>query len=228
MNASQTWPQISPVGLSGLLVRFGDKLDPVANTAAIACRAGLEAENWPEVAETASALASVILRIDLAVHDEAALMQRLASWLAARNWTDVALPEGRKLWSIPAVFGGVYGLPVWRVSARRKPLKTFPKPGCAFWLWASRRASHIWVSCPNVGTFRDKPVLQGRFRVARSFLPSVRSSYLQGHLRRAGDRSRKRVFSAVSQDPLRPGDEVRFVPVAEEDFEKPVWSEAIL
>ncbi len=238
VNASQTWPQISPVGLSGLLVRFGDKLDPVANTAAIACRAGLEAENWPEVAETASALASVILRIDLAIHDEAALMRRLASWLAARNWTDVALPEGRKLWSIPAVFGGVYGPQLAEVAGlagvseaqaiedvsetRLRVLALGFAPGQPYLGFLPER----WDIPRQTGVTGQVP--------GGAIVLAVRQIVLFAGASPTGWRQIAQTSFQCCQAgsaeplPLRPGDEVRFVPIAEEDFEKPVWSEAIL
>ncbi|WP_424970725.1 5-oxoprolinase subunit B family protein [Dinoroseobacter sp. S76] len=100
------WPQIRPVGVTGLLVSFGDSLTDRANRAALAFRASLEAERWAEVAETSSTLASCFVRFDPVTTDPEALEARLAGLLGARDWYGAAPPEGRKLWRIPCVFGG--------------------------------------------------------------------------------------------------------------------------
>lgn len=100
------WPQIRPVGVTGLLVSFGDSLTDRANRAALAFRASLEAERWAEVAETSSTLASCFVRFDPVTTDPEALEARLAGLLEARDWYGAAPPEGRKLWRIPCVFGG--------------------------------------------------------------------------------------------------------------------------
>ncbi|MEM1077282.1 MAG: allophanate hydrolase subunit 1 [Pseudomonadota bacterium] len=100
------WPQIRPVGVTGLLVSFGDSLTDRANRAALAFRASLEAERWAEVAETSSTLASCFVRFDPVTTDPEALEARLAGLLGARDWYGAAPPEGRKLWRIPCTFGG--------------------------------------------------------------------------------------------------------------------------
>ncbi|MFN6951180.1 MAG: carboxyltransferase domain-containing protein [Albidovulum sp.] len=98
--------QILPMGLSGLLVRFADRLDDGANRAALAFRAALEAAAPPGVEETAASIGAVFLRFDPAVTDAAALAATLAELLAARDWRAAPLPAGRRLWTVPAVFDG--------------------------------------------------------------------------------------------------------------------------
>lgn len=100
------WPQIRPVGVTGLLVSFGDTLSDPANRAALAFRAAVEAEGWAEVLETSCTLASCFVRFDPVETDPAPLEARLAALLASRDWTEAPFPEGRRLWRIPCVFGG--------------------------------------------------------------------------------------------------------------------------
>ena len=94
------------MGLAGLLVRFADRLDDAANRAALAFRAAVEAARPAGVEETAASLGSVFLRFDPGVTDHAALSAEVAALLAGRDWRAAALPAGRRLWTIPAVFDG--------------------------------------------------------------------------------------------------------------------------
>ena len=98
-------PQIRSVGLSGVLVTFGDKATDSANRAAIAFRMAVDALDWAEVDESSSTLVSAFFRVDLAQHSFAMLHDRLQEIVASQDWADAALPGGRTLWTIPAVFG---------------------------------------------------------------------------------------------------------------------------
>lgn len=102
------YPRVSTLGVTGLLVTFGDTLESGANHAALAFRAALEAEGWDEVTETATSLVSVGLRFDpLAIrHDE--MRAQVTELLKREDWYAAALPRGR-LWRIPAAFGGCHG-----------------------------------------------------------------------------------------------------------------------
>ncbi len=99
-------PEIVPLGLSGLLVRFAERLDEAANRAALALRAAVEAASPAGVEETAASLGSVFLRFDPAVTDHAALSADVAALLSGRDWRAAALPAGRRLWTVPAVLYG--------------------------------------------------------------------------------------------------------------------------
>lgn len=99
-------PKISSVGLNGVLVTFGDRATDAANRAAIAFRSAVDSQHWPEIAESSSTLVSSFFRVDLSVHRFEVLKDRLNGVLAAQDWSDAALPAGRTLWTIPAVFGG--------------------------------------------------------------------------------------------------------------------------
>ena len=99
-------PVIRSVGLNGLLVTFGDRATDAANRAAIAFRSAVDAHGWPEVGESSSTLVSAFFRVDLSEHRFDDMRARLEEVLATQDWNDVALPTGRALWTIPAVFGG--------------------------------------------------------------------------------------------------------------------------
>lgn len=98
-------PEVTTLGVDGLLVRFGASLCETANRAALAFRAALDVADLPGVVETTTSLTSVYLRLDIAQADHARLMAGLTDLLASRDWHDAHLPDGRRLWHVPAVFG---------------------------------------------------------------------------------------------------------------------------
>ena len=100
------WPRICTVGIDGLLVSFGDRLDEAANRAALAFRAALERDPPEGLEETATSLVSAYLRFDPLHADPATLRAELERRLAAEDWLSAPLPEGRRLWRIPTIFGG--------------------------------------------------------------------------------------------------------------------------
>jgi KipI family sensor histidine kinase inhibitor len=99
------WPKIRSVGLSGLLVTFGAAMSEPANRAAIAFRAAVDAQEWPEVSETSTSLISTFLQCDLSVIPAEVLMERLTTLLATQDWYAAPLPAGRTLWHVPTVYG---------------------------------------------------------------------------------------------------------------------------
>ena len=99
-------PQVRSVGLYGVLVTFGDRATDAANRAAIAFRSAVDAQGWPEVAESSSTLVSAFFRVDLSEVRYEMLRDRLLDLLHTRDWFAASLPDGRALWTIPAVFGG--------------------------------------------------------------------------------------------------------------------------
>lgn len=94
------------IGVDGVLVRFGAELSEHANRAALAFRAALEGESLPGIEETSTSLTSVYLRFALPLTDHAILRAALEELLESRDWYQADLPQGRRLWRVPAVFGG--------------------------------------------------------------------------------------------------------------------------
>lgn len=99
------FPRTNTVGLSGILVSFADAMSNAANRAALAFRAAVDGEDWPEVRETSMSLVSVYLMVDLVETDPEALTDRINALLSTRNWYEADLPQGRTLWHIPTVYG---------------------------------------------------------------------------------------------------------------------------
>lgn len=98
-----TYPRIVDVGLSGILVTFSDVLSEGANRAALALRARIDALNIEGVRETTTSLTSTFVVYDPHIIDQALLRAHLAN-LLLEDLSLATLPEGRRLWKIPAVF----------------------------------------------------------------------------------------------------------------------------
>ncbi len=107
--SEQTFPRIDPIGLDGLLVRFGDTLSEPANRAALAFRAALERETPDGVEECATSLVSTFVRFDPLAVPFAELATRLNRRLGGEDWYSAPLPGGRRLIRIPTVYGGDFG-----------------------------------------------------------------------------------------------------------------------
>jgi KipI family sensor histidine kinase inhibitor len=99
------WPLIRTVGLSGILISFSDKLSEPANRAALAFRAKIDAQDWPEVSETSTSLVSAFIQVDLAAIPFEAMKERLRDLIGDTDWFAAPLPEGRTLWHVPTVYG---------------------------------------------------------------------------------------------------------------------------
>ena len=104
-ETSADWPRIKTAGYDGFLISFADALNEPANRAALAFRAAIDAASWGEVAETSTSLVSAYLRFDPLAVDHATMAARLDALAASRDWFAAELPDGRKSWRIPAVFG---------------------------------------------------------------------------------------------------------------------------
>lgn len=98
-------PSIRLVGLSGLLVQFATSMSEPANRAAIAFRAAVNAQEWPEVHETSTSLVSTYISVDLVTVKPEGMIEKLQNLLAKQDWLNAPLPAGRTLWEIPTLYG---------------------------------------------------------------------------------------------------------------------------
>ncbi|WP_348646735.1 allophanate hydrolase subunit 1 [Aliiroseovarius sp. F47248L] len=104
VKTSET-PVVCTAGVDGMLVRFSDTLGEAANRAALAFKAAVEVARWDGVEETSSSLVSVYVRFDPIHLDHTTLHRQIKTLLGSCDWYAAQLPEGRRLWRIPAVFG---------------------------------------------------------------------------------------------------------------------------
>ena len=104
-KTEQNWPRIRTVGFDGMLVSFGDGLSEPANRAALAFRAAVEAAGWDGIEESATSLVSCFVRFDPLARGHDLVRADLSGLLAERDWYAADLPQGRRLWRIPAVWG---------------------------------------------------------------------------------------------------------------------------
>ncbi|MBE1285979.1 MAG: carboxyltransferase domain-containing protein [Rhodobacteraceae bacterium] len=99
------FPVIRTVGLSGMLVTFADRLTEAANRATLAFRSVVEHSLVEGVIETSTSLASVYVRFDPSLVSHSTIQGWLEGLLTKQNWYGADLPEGRRLWRVPTVYG---------------------------------------------------------------------------------------------------------------------------
>jgi len=105
MRADAPFPRIGRVGLDGLVVSFGETLSEPANRAALAFRAAVERATPKGVEESTTSLVSTFLRFDALRIEVGDLRAELQTLLNSRDWYGADLPEGRRFWRIPTVYG---------------------------------------------------------------------------------------------------------------------------
>ncbi|MGL4413448.1 5-oxoprolinase subunit B family protein [Roseinatronobacter monicus] len=222
-------PRISTLGVDGMLVSFGSTLSEAANRAALSFRAAVEAEGLMGVEETATSLTSAYLRLDLDHADHGSLRAKIETLLGSRDWYAAPLPQGRKLWRVPAVFGTDLA-PQLQEAAKLAGLT--PDAAITALCAAPLRVQTIGFAPgqPYLGELPpewDIPrqtgltarVPEGAVAVAirQMVLFSVATPTGWRHV----GQTALRLFNPDKPDPfiLRPGDEVQFQPVTREEFE---------
>lgn len=227
--AAPDWPVIRTLGVDGLLISFADRLSEAANRAALAFRADLERADRLGITETSTALASVYVRFDLRATDHAALIAKLKTLLDQRDWYQARLPEGRKRWRVPAVFGTDLA-PQLDEAAALAGLS--PEDAISSICAAPLRVQTIGFAPgqPYLGelppdwdiprqTGLTPQVPEGALAVAirQMVLFSVSTPTGWRHV----GQTALRLFRPDQPDPflLRPGDEVQFHPVRREELE---------
>ncbi|MCJ7871888.1 carboxyltransferase domain-containing protein [Phaeobacter sp. J2-8] len=108
MENAQGYPRVATMGVTAMLVTFGDTPQGGANRAARAFRAAVDAAGWNGVEETTVSLTSTMVSFDPLRISHAEIRLQIDRLLAERDWG--AVPNtGRRHWRIPAVFGGAAG-----------------------------------------------------------------------------------------------------------------------
>ncbi|NKX72420.1 allophanate hydrolase subunit 1, partial [Rhodobacteraceae bacterium R_SAG1] len=94
-------PLIRTVGIDGMLISFGERLNEPANRAALALRAELGRLTWDGIEEVSTSLVSTYIRFDPLHLEHRTLRDKLEGLLASKDWYGAPLPENRRLWRIP-------------------------------------------------------------------------------------------------------------------------------
>lgn len=102
-------PEILPLGLHGLVVRFALVASPEIIHAVRAFAAELETRPIEGVTEIASSLVTVFVGFSSELVSRETLIQALTERLQLRDWTEVARPTPTRRWHIPVSFGGGFG-----------------------------------------------------------------------------------------------------------------------
>lgn len=222
-------PRIVNVGLCAVLVSFCDELRESANRAALAFRAELEKTAPEGVLETSTSLTSVLVVYDPARLGVADLHGHLTDLLQSRQWEKADLPDNRRLWLIPTVFGGAHGPQLQeaaalaglseaealrQLSAARLRVMTIGfAPGQPY---LGSLAPH-WDIPRQSGLTKQVPA--GAIAVAIRQLVMFTTATPTGW--RWVGQTGFRGFRPESETPfaLRPGDEVQLVPVSTEELE---------
>ncbi len=105
MTHTGEFPIIRTVGLDGLLVSFSDAMSEPANRASLAFRTAVQTLTLNGLLESSATLASAYFRFNPEILPHSDLHAQLANLLASRDWYDAALPQGRRLWRVPTVYG---------------------------------------------------------------------------------------------------------------------------
>lgn len=230
VSGDQTTPLFRPAGDSGIIVEFGDRLSESISNAVLAFDARLRACNLPAVIETAPAIRSVFVRFDPLITSPAALRDKLSELLAERNWLEAPPPDNRRLWRLPARYGGDAGRELAEVAdlagmsedhtiqdhaeTRQRVLMLGFAPGFAYLgglskAWAIPRLPYVKPEVPpgsisvavRQTTFSATTIPTGWRTIART-------PFLSFDLRK---------------DPaflLEPGDEITFEPISAIDFDR--------
>ena len=102
---TEGFPLIRTVGVQGMLVTFADQMSEDSNRATLAFRGAVDDLGLEGVIETSTSLASAYVRFDPLVVSHDCLRRHLTDLLDARDWYAADLPDGRRFWRVPTVYG---------------------------------------------------------------------------------------------------------------------------
>lgn len=217
-------PEILPLGLDGVLIRFASSWSEAANSAAQTLAAALAADPIPGQTEVAPGLGSVLLRFDRL----ATCRRDLLAALQHRLDLTSAAPSAAQHWTVPACFGGTAGPDLAAAAALAgRSEKALISELCATDLRVL--ALGFAPGQPYLGTLPE------HWQMARlpALTPRVEAGTITTALRqivlfaapsptgwRALGRTAFRPFAARAAEPflLHPGDTLRFTPASAADI----------
>jgi KipI family sensor histidine kinase inhibitor len=114
MNTSLPEPELRPLGVDGILVRFARTLTEAANARALGFCEQVKTAAIAGVTEVASSLVSVRVGFDPQATSRANVAQEIKALLAVPQETEVS---HKRLWRIPTAFGPTYAPQLAEVAA---------------------------------------------------------------------------------------------------------------
>lgn len=111
------FPRVEPLGLDGLIVRFADRLDDLANRAALAFLARLDTADGLEIIEASSSLVSVYVRFDPLAVSADTMQGALSRLVSERDWFQADPPAKRRLVQIPTCYASDVAPQIREVAA---------------------------------------------------------------------------------------------------------------
>lgn len=102
-------PSIRTVGLTGILVTFGDQLSEATNNAALAFQEAVDRLKIDGVTETSTSLVSTCVQFDPTRLSRTALQGQLRELARSRDWSVSKDAVARRLWKVKTSFGGEDG-----------------------------------------------------------------------------------------------------------------------
>ena len=106
-------PRLLPCGDTAFTIEFGTRIDAGASARVLALDAALAERGWPGLLETVPTYRSLTVHLDPLRADPAELGRAVLA-LAAEALAPV---PSRRLWRIPVVYGGTFGIDLEAVAA---------------------------------------------------------------------------------------------------------------
>lgn len=107
-------PRFLPAGDAGIVIEFGDAIDPSINALVLGLDVAINAAQIPGIIETVPTYRSLLIQLDPLVLDIAHFSDRVRTLL---HDLDVQAFKGRR-WRVPVVYGGAFGIDLDDVAER--------------------------------------------------------------------------------------------------------------
>lgn len=110
----EIWPKISPSGDCAVLVEFENRIDPEVNRAVRSLTLAIESEPTPGIQEVLPAYRALMVVYEPLEIEYRSLVEKINFWI--KKAKNIDLPPGR-FFRLPTVYGGLHGPDLQRVAA---------------------------------------------------------------------------------------------------------------
>lgn len=222
-------PVLRPAGDMGVLVEFGEIYHPVINRAVLAFDSALTEILPKGVIETVPTFRSVLVRFDPFELPFDRLEALLSHLLASRDWFQSDQHQNQRSWLLPVVYGGENGPDLAEVAGLMQMSEAqvveshCAQPLVVAMLGFSPGLAYLG-QLPPIWDFARRSTINPKVP-AGAILVAVRQTVLPSTAIPTGwrqiGRTPFRGFDPAARTPfvLSPGDEVRFHPVSQSDYD---------